>query len=99
MNTLAYADVEGADTSTASTLASSMQQLSMSFGLAAATLVAGWFMAGLPQSDHTLVTEALHKAFITLAAITVVSSLSFWRLQARDGEAVSRGSGKLVEQT
>jgi MFS family permease len=98
MNTLAYADVEGAETSMASTLSSSMQQLSMSFGLAAATLVAGWFMAGLPQSDHALVTGALHKAFLALAAITVVSSLSFWRLQPNDGEAVSRGAGKLVEQ-
>jgi hypothetical protein len=91
--------VEGADTSMASTLASSMQQLSMSFGLAAATLVAGWFMAGLPQTDHALVADALHKAFITLAAITVVSSLSFWRLRPHDGEAVSGGAGKLVEQT
>src|SRR5207247_570072 len=35
MNTLAYADVDGPDTSMASTIASSMQQLSMSFGLAA----------------------------------------------------------------
>jgi EmrB/QacA subfamily drug resistance transporter len=99
MNTLAYADVEGPETSMASTLSSSMQQLSMSFGLAAATLVAGWFMAGLPQTDHVHVTGALHKAFLALAAITVVSSLSFWRLQPDDGEAVSRGTGKLVEQT
>jgi EmrB/QacA subfamily drug resistance transporter len=99
MNTLAYADVEGPDTSMASTLASSMQQLSMSFGLAAGSLVAGWFLAGLPQTDHALVTRALHHAFLTLAAITIVSSASFWRLQPGDGEAVSRGtSGKVVEQ-
>ena len=97
MNTLAYADVEGPDTSMASTLASSMQQLSMSFGLAAATLVAGWFLAGLPQTDPVQVARALHKAFLALAAITVLSSLSFWRLRPRDGEAVSRGAGKLVE--
>lgn len=98
MNTLAYADVEGADTSMASTLASSMQQLSMSFGLAAGSLVAGWFLAGLPQTDHVLVTRALHRAFLALAAITFVSSASFWRLRPGDGEAVSRGtSGKVVE--
>jgi EmrB/QacA subfamily drug resistance transporter len=100
MNTLAYADIEGADTSMASTLASSMQQLSMSFGLAAGSLVAGWFLAGLPQADHALVTGALHKAFLTLAAITAVSSASFWSLRRSDGEAVSRGaSGKLVEES
>lgn len=91
MNTLAYADVEGAETSMASTLASSIQQLSMSFGLAAASLVAGWYLDGLPQTDHALVTDALHHAFLTLAVVTVVSSLSFWRLLPRDGEAVSRG--------
>jgi MFS family permease len=99
MNTLAYSDVEGPDTSMASTLASSMQQLSMSFGLAAGTLVAGWFLAGVPQGDPQAVTDALHHAFLTLAAITVVSSASFWRLRREDGEAVSRGtSGKVVEE-
>jgi MFS family permease len=99
MNTLAYADIEGPDTSMASTLASSMQQLSMSFGLAAGSLVATWFLAGVPQSEHAEVASALHKAFLTLAAITVVSSVSFWRLQPGDGEAVSRGaSGKVVEE-
>jgi EmrB/QacA subfamily drug resistance transporter len=45
MNTLAYADVEGPETSMASTLASAMQQLSMSFGLATGSLVAAWFLA------------------------------------------------------
>src|SRR5205823_3381981 len=55
MNTLAYADVEGPDTSMASTMASSMQQLSMSFGLAAGSLVAAWFLGDLPQTDHALV--------------------------------------------
>jgi EmrB/QacA subfamily drug resistance transporter len=97
MNTLAYADVEGPETSMASTMASSMQQLSQSFGLAAGSLVAGWFLAGLPQTDHVLVTNALHHAFLTLAAITVVSSMSFWRLRRDDGEAVSRGREKLIE--
>lgn len=99
MNTLAYADVEGADTSMASTIASSMQQLSMSFGLAAGSLVAAWFLDGLPQTDHVLVTDALHKAFLTLAAITVISSVTFWRLRPGDGEAVTRGrAGKVVEE-
>lgn len=33
------------------------------------------------------------------AAITVGSSLYFWRLQPDDGAAVSRGEGKLVESS
>ncbi|MDB5874370.1 MAG: EmrB/QacA family drug resistance transporter [Ramlibacter sp.] len=92
MNTMAYADVEPRDTSMASTLASSLQQLSMSFGLAAGSLVAGWFLSGLPQTDQGAVLHALHYAFVTLAAITVVSSLSFWGLRPDDGDSVSRGA-------
>jgi hypothetical protein len=48
-----------------------------------------------------LVTSALHHAFLVLAVITVASSLYFWRLQADDGAAVSRGGGQgqLVENT
>jgi EmrB/QacA subfamily drug resistance transporter len=94
MNTLGYADVEGAQTSMASTLASAAQQLSMSFGLATASLVAGWFLAGLPQTDHALVTDALHHAFLALAAVTVGSSISFWGLHTADGAAVSQGPGR-----
>lgn len=92
MNTMAYADIEGRDTSMASTLASSLQQLSMSFGLACGSLVAGWYLSGLPQTDAALVTRALHHAFLTLAAITIVSSASFWGLRPTDGESVSRGA-------
>jgi EmrB/QacA subfamily drug resistance transporter len=93
MNTLAYADVEATDASMASTMASSLQQLSMSFGLACGSLTAGWFLGDLPQTDHAAVTRALHHAFLTLATLTAVSSISFWALRADDGESVSRGAG------
>jgi EmrB/QacA subfamily drug resistance transporter len=91
MNTMAYADIEPRDTSMASTIASSLQQLSMSFGLAVGSLVTGWYLAGLPQTDKGLVTAALHHSFLTLAALTLVSSLAFWRLRPQDGQNVSRG--------
>jgi EmrB/QacA subfamily drug resistance transporter len=96
MNTMAYADIEPGDTSMASTIASSLQQLSMSFGLAAASLVAGWYLSGVPQSDQALVTRALNHAFLTLSVVTVLSSLMFWRLRPGDGENVSRGTVKTV---
>ncbi|MBC7604014.1 MAG: MFS transporter, partial [Ramlibacter sp.] len=99
MNTLAFADVEGQHTSLASTLASSIQQLSISFGLAAGSFAAAWFLGGTSQSDRVQVTSALHHAFLALAAITIVSSLSFWKLKRDDGEAVSRGTEKVVETT
>ena len=80
MNTMAYADVDDHDTAMASTLASTMQQMSLSFGLACGSLVTGYYLSGLPQSDALAVTRALHHAFLTLASLTVVSSLAFWTL-------------------
>ncbi|MFC0170771.1 DHA2 family efflux MFS transporter permease subunit [Pseudoduganella danionis] len=92
MNSIAYADVNAADSSMASTIASSMQQLSMSFGLATGSLVTGWFLGGLPQSDRMALTGAIHHAFLTLAVVTILSSLTFWSLRKEDGESISKGS-------
>ncbi len=92
MNTMAYADVKTADSSMASSIASSLQQLSMSFGLACGSLVTAWYLGGQPQSDPQAVIGALHHAFLTLGALTVISSLSFWTLRRDDGANVSQGS-------
>ena len=91
MNSMAFADIDTNDSSMASTIASSMQQMSMSFGLACGSLVAGWYLGDLPQTDRAAVTTALHYAFLTLGGLTVLSSLSFWSLRPGDGESVSRG--------
>lgn len=92
MNSMAYADTEARDSSMASTIASSMQQLSMSFGLACGSLIAAWYLGDSPQTDSTAVTSALHYAFLTLGVLTALSSLSFWTLRADDGASVSRGA-------
>ncbi len=92
MNSMAYADIEQADASMASTLASTLQQMSLSFGLAVASLITTFYLAELPQSDREAVTNALHHGFLTLSAITLVSSLSFWGLKTNDGESVSKGA-------
>jgi EmrB/QacA subfamily drug resistance transporter len=91
MNSMAYADVDTSESSMASTLASSLQQMSMSFGLACGSLITGWFLGDLPQTDRTAVTTALHHGFLTLGGLTILSSLSFWTLRPGDGESVSRG--------
>jgi EmrB/QacA subfamily drug resistance transporter len=91
MNTMAYADIESADAAMASTVASTLQQMSLSFGLAGASLVTMYYLAGLSQSDPVAVTRALHHGFLTLAVVTLVSSASFWTLRRDDGENVSRG--------
>jgi hypothetical protein len=91
MNSMAYADIDAADTSMASSMASSLQQMSMSFGLAIGSLVTGWYLGDLPQSDRIAVTLALHHTFITLGLLTVLSSAAFWSLRREDGESVSKG--------
>lgn len=97
MNTLAYADVEPQDSSMASTMASSFQQLSMSFGLAAGSIVTAWFLGPVAQDNREAVSQALHHGFATLAVMTLVSSAIFWRLRRNDGDSISRGQIKVQE--
>jgi EmrB/QacA subfamily drug resistance transporter len=92
LNTMAYADIETDDASMASTIASTLQQMSLSFGLASATLVTSFFLAELPQSDHVAVTRALHHGYLMMATLTLLSSLAFWGLRKNDGESVSKGA-------
>jgi EmrB/QacA subfamily drug resistance transporter len=90
MNTLAYADIDAHDTSMASTMASSFQQLSTSFGLATGSIVAAWFLGPLAQDNRDVISQALHQSFATLAVLTLVSSVIFWRLRRDDGDTISR---------
>ena len=96
MNSMAYADIDEKDASMASSIASSFQQISMSFGLACGSLAAAWFLDGLSQSDHAAVVDALHKAYLTLGAVTAISSLSFWTLKAQDGASVSGAAAEMA---
>jgi EmrB/QacA subfamily drug resistance transporter len=94
LNSMAYADIETRDSSMASTIASTLQQMSLGFGLACGSLITGWYLGGLPQTDHIAVTGALHGAFLTLGGVTIFSSLTFWTLRAEDGESVSRRTAR-----
>jgi len=89
MNSLAYADVADTDASKASSIASTGQQLALSFGVAFASLVAGWFLRGLDQTNPVEVVPALHHAFLFMGLLTMVSSLTFWGLHANDGDNIS----------
>lgn len=89
MNSLAYADVADTDASKASSIASTGQQLALSFGVAFASLVAGWFLRGLDQTNPVEVVPALHQAFLFMGLLTMVSSLTFWGLHANDGDNIS----------
>jgi EmrB/QacA subfamily drug resistance transporter len=91
MNAMAYADIEPTESSMATSIASTCQQLSLSFGLAFGSLIAGWYLGNLPQTEQAALTAALHRTFLTVGALTLLSSLSFWTLHPDDGENVSRG--------
>ena len=93
MNAMGYADIGPADSSMATSIASTFQQLSMSFGLACGSLIAAWYLGGVPQTEQVAVTSALHRTFLMVGGLTILSSLSFWTLRPDDGVNVSRGSG------
>jgi EmrB/QacA subfamily drug resistance transporter len=90
MNTLVYADVSEEAAGSASTIASTVQQLSMSFGIATASLVAAIFV---PDRFHTTAPEMIHgvhEAFLVLGVATIVSSVVFRPLRSGDGSAISQ---------
>jgi EmrB/QacA subfamily drug resistance transporter len=92
MNTLAYADVSDSDASKASTIASTLQQMSLSFGVAAASLSAALFIPDRTHSDPPHVVHGIHSALLALGALTALSTLIFRELRAEDGASVSRHS-------
>jgi fucose permease len=97
VNSMGYADIAASDSSMATSIASTMQQLSLSFGLASASLVAAWYLGDVPQTDALAVTSALHRTFLTVGGLTMLSSLAFWTLRPGDGDNVSGGRKPVAE--
>ena len=90
MNSLAYADVPGKRASNASSIASTMQQLSISFGVAAAGLTTVVFIPDRLHSIPGEMVNGLHESFLALGAFTILSTLIFSRLKAQDGAEETR---------
>ncbi|MDP9091120.1 MAG: DHA2 family efflux MFS transporter permease subunit [Pseudomonadota bacterium] len=90
MNTLAFADVSDQEASGASTIASTVQQLAVSFGIATASLAAALFIPDRLRATEAQMIHGLHLALICLAALTLASTIVFVRLRPTDGAAVSR---------
>jgi methionine-rich copper-binding protein CopC len=90
MNTLAYADVSEHETADASTIASTVQQLAVSFGIATASLAAALFIPDRFRASPTQMLHGIHLALLTLAVLTIGSIVVFWNLKSSDGSAVSR---------
>jgi MFS family permease len=90
MNTLAYADVAAPDASMASTIASTMQQMSLSFGVAGASLVTAVFIPDRFRSHPPEMLHGIHRALLVLGAMTVLSAVVFRELKPGDGDNVSQ---------
>ena len=95
MNTLAYADVNEREASGASTIASTIQQLAVSFGVAAASLAADLFIPDRLHATAPEMIHGIHLALWALGALTIMSTVVFNELKSGDGDAVSRHKAEL----
>ena len=99
MNTLVYADVEGRNASSASTISSTMQQMSISFGIATASLATAFFVPDRFHASAAEMIHGIHQAFIALGVLTIVSTLIFVGLKRDDGSEVSQHKAELPAET
>jgi EmrB/QacA subfamily drug resistance transporter len=90
MNTLVYADVTEEQTSSASSIASTMQQMSISFGVATASLATAFFIPDRFRSNAPEMIRGIHHAFLVLGLLTVLSTIVFRGLKSGDGDNVSQ---------
>ena len=90
MNTLVYADVDEVDTSMTSTIVSTVQQMSLSFGVAVSSLVTGYFIPDRLKANTEELLHGLHHAFIFLGLMTALTALCFKTLKDTDGENISQ---------
>ncbi len=91
MNTLVYADVSEEQASGASSIASTAQQLAISFGVASASLVTAFFIPDRHSSSAPQFIHGIHRAFFVLGGMTLLSTTVFRELKRGDGDAVSHG--------
>ena len=90
MNTLVYADIAEHDSSSASSIASTMQQMSISFGVATAGLTTAFFVPNGASHMPAEMMHGIHLAFRCLGGLTIASTLVFTSLKSGDGDAVSQ---------
>lgn len=84
MNSLAYSDIPADDMSSASSIMSTMQQVSQSFGVAVGALLLRWF-SSMTEQPSALTTGVFHHTFLALGIITLISIIIFIRLKPEDG--------------
>ncbi|TCL73847.1 MFS transporter [Rhizobium sp. BK251] len=87
LNTLAFADIHAAQRSSASTLSSMLQQISMLLGVAVAAAVLN--VTRLVRGDELAALTDFRAAFFVIGAIGAISAIRFLQLPAQAGAEVS----------
>ncbi len=99
MNTLVYADVTDEEASSASTIASTLQQMSISFGVASASLATAIFIPDRFKTNASEMIHGVHRAFFVLGAWTILSTTVFLAIETRGwqrgGEQESGVAGRV----
>ncbi len=90
MNTLAFADLEDADESSGSTIASTVQQMSLSFGVAIASLATILLLNGNRHPSPARMVWGIHRTFLAMGLFTMATAWIFIHLHPDDGASVSR---------
>ncbi len=90
MNTLVFADMTDADASPASSISSTVQQMSMSFGVAVSSLLAALFLGGEHRPEPIEMVSGIHWTLLTLGLMTTAAAWVFRALRPDDGAAISR---------
>ena len=89
MNTLVYADVTDEQTSGASAITSTVQQMAISFGIAIGSLLTALFVPDRFHTSAPQMIHGIHLTFLILGGWTIVSSYIFLDLKKDDGNTLS----------
>ena len=88
MNTLALSDLDNEHASTGNSLLLVMQQLSISLGVSVSAYLLSKY-GSASWIRHSDTTTVFRYTFITMAAITAIAGLIFFRLKPTDGSALT----------
>jgi MFS family permease len=95
MNTLAFADIKEQQASSASTIASTVQQLAVSFGVATASLAAALFIPVHLSEHASHMIQGIHSALLAMGGLTILSAVVFNQLRVADGATMSQHKDKV----
>src|SRR3990167_5176167 len=94
MNVLSYVDLTESNVSKGTSIASAIQQLSMSFGIAMADFLLRYLL-GVNGNSFDIQTSVFHEVFLMLGSITMLTTVVFTFLNKNDGEEASQYKQKL----